>query len=72
MRIDRVKFAAELARADLKIKALAERAGVSRVTITSVRSGKSCSKTTVEKLAAGLGISISDIVSDLGTSERGA
>lgn len=67
MRIDRIKFAAELARADLNVKRLAERAGVSRVTITSVRGGKSCSKTTAEKLAAGLGISVSNIVPDSGT-----
>ena len=67
MRIDRIKFAAELARADLNVKRLAERAGVSRVTITFVRGGKSCSKTTAEKLAAGLGISVSNIVPDSGT-----
>lgn len=67
MRIDRVKFAAELARADLNVKGLSERAGVSRVTITSVKSGKSCSVTTAEKLAAGLGVKISDIVSESDT-----
>lgn len=55
MRIDRVAFAAALARADLTCKQLAERSGVSRVTITSVKSGKSCSKETAEKLAAVLG-----------------
>ena len=64
MRIDRVKFSTELARADLSIKQLAERAGLSRVTITSVKGGKSCSKTTAQKLAAGLGINIVDIVSE--------
>ena len=53
--------------ADLNVKGLAERAGVSRVTITSVKSGKSCSKTTVQKLAAGLGVQVSDIVSDSDT-----
>ena len=67
VRIDRVKFAAELARADLNVKGLAERAGVSRVTITSVKGGKSCSKTTVQKLAAGLGVQVSDIVSESDT-----
>lgn len=55
MRIDRVAFAAALARADLTCKQLAERSGVSRVTITSVKSGKSCSRETGEKLAAVLG-----------------
>lgn len=62
MRVDRVKFATELARADLNIKQLAARSGLSRVTITSVKSGKSCSKTTAQKLAAGLGINIVDIL----------
>lgn len=55
MRIDRVKFAAALARTDLNCKQLAEKSGVSRVTITSVKGGKSCSNETAEKLAAILG-----------------
>lgn len=55
MRIDRVKFAAALASADLKVYELAQRAGVSRPTITAVKSGKSCSKETAEKLVAVLG-----------------
>ncbi len=55
MRIDRVKLIAEMARQDLTVLALAERSGLSRMTVTSVRSGKSCSKATAEKLAAVLG-----------------
>lgn len=55
MRIDRIKFAAALARADLSCKQLSEKSGVSRVTITSVKGGKSCSNETAEKLAAILG-----------------
>lgn len=55
MRIDRVDFAAALARADLNVKQLAELSGVSRATITSVKSGKSCSQETADKLAAVLG-----------------
>ena len=55
MRIDRVTFAAALARADLNVKRLAEKSGVSRVTIPAVKNGKSCSKDTAEKLAAVLG-----------------
>lgn len=62
MRVDRVKFATELARADLNIKQLAAKSGLSRVTITSVKSGKSCSEATAQKLAAGLGINIVDIL----------
>lgn len=55
MRIDRVAFAAALVKKDINCKRLAELSGVSRVTITSVKTGKSCSKETAEKLAAVLG-----------------
>lgn len=55
VRIDRVKFAAALAREDINCLRLAELSGVSRVTITAVKSGKSCNQSTAEKLAAVLG-----------------
>lgn len=55
MRIDRVRFAAALARADLTVKQVAELSGVSRVTVSSVKTGKSCSKDTADKLARVLG-----------------
>lgn len=55
MRIDRVTFAAAMARADLSVKRLSELSGLSRGTITSVKTGKSCSKETANKLAAILG-----------------
>lgn len=52
MRIDRVKFAAALARADLKVCELAEKSGVSRVTITAIKGGKSCAPETARKLVS--------------------
>lgn len=58
MRIDRVAFAAALARRDINQKRLAELSGVSRVTITAVKSGKTCSEETARKLAAVLGSEI--------------
>ncbi len=58
MRIDRVQFAAALARKDLNIKKLVELTGLSRPTIQSVKSGKSCSEETGWKLAAILGKTI--------------
>ena len=58
MRIDRVAFATALAKKDINCKKLSELSGVSRVTITAVKSGKSCSKQTAEKLAAILGYEI--------------
>ena len=55
MRIDRVKFAAALAEKDITCLRLSELSGLSRATITSVKSGKSCSPNTAQKLAAVLG-----------------
>lgn len=55
MRIDRVKFAAALAEKDITCLRLSELSGLSRATITSVKSGKSCSPDTAQKLAAVLG-----------------
>ncbi len=58
MRIDRVQFAAALAREDLNIKKLVDMTGLSRPTIQSIKSGKSCSEETGRKLAAILGKNI--------------
>lgn len=55
MRIYRVRFVSAMARKDLNGIKLSELSGVSRGTITAVRTGKSCSKETAEKLAAVLG-----------------
>lgn len=55
MRINRERLAAALVRLDLNGNQLAEKAGVSRGTVTAVRTGKSCSPETAEKLAAVLG-----------------
>lgn len=65
MRINREVFAASLVRLDITGKELAERAGVSRGTVTAVRTGKSCSAETAHKLAAVLGNDI------LGGDRRG-
>ena len=64
MRIDRIKFAAELMRQDMTQKALAEKSGVSRVTITGIKSGRSCSEETGEKLAAALNVPIKKLLED--------
>lgn len=55
MRINRERFAAAMARLDLNGNQLAEKAGVSRGTVTAVRTGKSCATETATKLAAVLG-----------------
>lgn len=62
MRIDRVKMAAAMIRADISGIELAKKAGVSRSTVTAVRTGKSCSRETADKLAVGLGVPLADII----------
>ena len=55
MRISRERFAAAMVRLDITGNSLAELAGVSRGPVTAVKSGKSCSMQTANKLAAILG-----------------
>ena len=50
MRIDRIKIVTEMAKRDLTATRLAELAGISRITVSYVKNGKSCSKETAEKL----------------------
>ena len=64
MRIDRVKLIAEMARQDMTVKTLVEKSGVSRMTITSVRSGTSCSDQTAGKLAKALGVDVREIMKE--------
>lgn len=62
MRIDRVKFAAALARADMTTVKLSAKVGISRGTISVVKSGKSCKETTAQRIADGLGIPLDDLI----------
>ena len=55
VRIDRVAMIAEMARREINCNRLVALSGVSRVTVTAVRNGKSCSKETADKLVAILG-----------------
>ena len=55
MRINRERFAAALVRLDINGNQLAKKAGLSRGTVTAVRTGKSCSKETADKLATVMG-----------------
>lgn len=58
VQMDRVAIITEMARRHISCNDLMGLSGVSRVTITAVRNGKSCSKETAEKLAAVLGRNI--------------
>lgn len=64
MRIDRVKLIAEMARRSLKVKDLSALAGISRITVTSVRCGKSCSQSTALHIARALGVDVTEIMED--------
>lgn len=55
MRIDRIKLVTALATADMSIKQLSTLTGISRNTITAIKSGKSCSEKTAKKLISVLG-----------------
>lgn len=51
MRIDRFKLTMELMRQDMTQTQLAEKAGVSRVTVNGIKSGRSCSDEVGKKIA---------------------
>ena len=61
MRIDRAKLIYEMAKANLNNNELAKLAGISRVTVSSIRSGKSCNEVTAAKIAKILGNSIFEV-----------
>lgn len=64
MRIDRVKLIAEMARQEIRVQELADKAGVSRVTITGMRGGKSCTENSVKHVAKALGIPVESLLED--------
>ena len=64
VRIDRVKFITEMAKADTTILAIAEKSGLNRATVGAVKAGKSCTEETAKRLAAALNIPLSAILQD--------
>lgn len=62
MRIDRIKLVTEMARTEIKLYELAQKSGLTRATITAIKGGKSCREETAMKLAAGLGVPLSDLL----------
>lgn len=65
MRIDRIKFISEMARKDLTNIRLAEKAGVSRVTVSALRCGKTCTPETASKIARALGVDVAEIMEEV-------
>ena len=64
MHIDRVKLIAEMARQNVSINELSEKACISRYTLSALRGGKSCTENTVKRVAAALGVSVGDLKED--------
>lgn len=62
MRIDKVKLVAELTRQDMTQKSLAEKAGISRVTVNGIKAGRSCSDEVGQKIAKALNIPIEKLL----------
>lgn len=62
MRIDRIKLIAEMARRDIRVQDLADKAAVSRATITALRGGKSCTENSVRRVAQALGVPLESLL----------
>lgn len=64
MRIDRKKLVLAMMEREWTQKELAEKAGVSRVTINFIKSGKSCYELTAKKIADAMGVDVTEILED--------
>lgn len=62
MRIDRIKLTTELVRRDMTQTTLAEKSGISRVTIAGIKAGRSCSEDTAKKLATALNMPLEKLL----------
>ena len=64
MRINRKKLAALMIDKDFNANRLSEQSDLSRVTVSGIRTGKSCSKETVEKIARALNVDPAELLED--------
>ena len=62
MRIDRVKLIAEMARQEIGVADLAEKANVSRCSITAMRCGKSCRENTIKHVCSALNVPMESLL----------
>ena len=62
MRIDRVRLIAKMVELDMSVNTLVKKSGLSRCTVSAVRTGKACSTKTAIKIANALGVDVADIV----------
>ena len=66
MRIDRVKLIAEMARRDMRVQELADKATVSRATVPALRGGKSCNENSIRRVANALDIPVESLLEGVG------
>ena len=66
MRIDRVKLIAEMARRDMRVQELADKATVSRATVPALRGGKSCNENSIRRVAHALDIPVESLLENVG------
>lgn len=62
MRIDRIKLITEMARRNLKVSELSEKAGVSPNTVSAIRCGKNCSKLAANAIASALNVDVTELL----------
>ncbi len=62
MRIDRIKFTTFLLKRNLTQKELAEIAGVSRNTVSSIKCGKSCTDEVGQAIAHALRVDVEELL----------
>ena len=62
MKLDPAKLAAELTRQRLTQKQLAEKAGISRVTVSSIKCGKTCTDAIGNAIAEALRVDIKELL----------
>ena len=51
-----------MARQDIKTQELADKASISRATVTALRSGKSCNGNSVRRVAQALGVPLENLL----------
>ena len=62
MKLDRVKVISQMAKSNLTCKDLVQKTGLSRLTVTNVRKGGNCARSTAYAIATAIGVDISEIM----------
>lgn len=62
--VDRVKVIAEMARQNLTLEEVAQKAGVGRSAVQKMRNGQPVWRTTAGHVASALGVSVADLKED--------